>query len=277
MHLAAVNIGVRPGARRHGIGQALLDLALRTTRAAGRTVVSASTTYGPEPLPGPGALTAATGSGRIPADAAATRFALRNGFTFEQVDRYSVVALPVDPARLAALADSARAHAAGYRVLIWQDEVPEQWIDQFAVLESRMSTDAPSGGLDVTEVVWTAQQIREAGERAHAKGRGFLVAAAACGDALAAFTNVEYPLDRPSVVFQHDTLVLREHRGRRLGLLVKTALLAELARIRPGARRLHTWNAQENEHMLAINVALGFAPAGVEANWQRRLATTTVS
>ena len=31
---------------------------------------------------------------------------------------------------------------------------------------------------------------------------------------------------------------------------------------------MHTWNAQENAHMLAINVALGFAPASVDAEWQ---------
>ena len=73
-----------------------------------------------------------------------------------------------------------------------------------------------------------------------------------------------------SCAFQEDTLVLREHRGRRLGMLVKTANLARLAEVQPGARRIGTWNAEENAHMLAINVALGFRPAGVWAAWQRR-------
>ncbi len=68
--------------------------------------------------------------------------------------------------------------------------------------------------------------------------------------------------------------MLREHRGRSLGLLVKVAVLDELARSRPSARRVHTWNAEENRHMLAINVALGFAPAGVEAEWQLVLDTS---
>ncbi|MCR1984546.1 hypothetical protein NSA53_20145, partial [Cellulosimicrobium cellulans] len=104
----------------------------------------------------------------------------------------------------------------------------------------------------------------------HARGRGYVVAAAedTTSGTLAAFSMVAYPRDRPEVVFQEDTLVLSEHRGRSLGLLVKVAVLDELARSRPSARRVHTWNAEENRHMLAINVALGFAPAGVEAEWQ---------
>ncbi|MDF9876540.1 hypothetical protein [Cellulosimicrobium cellulans] len=51
-------------------------------------------------------------------------------------------------------------------------------------------------------------------------------------------------------------------------MLVKVAVLDELARARPSSRRVHTWNAQENAHMLAINDALGFAPASVDAEWQ---------
>ena len=33
--------------------------------------------------------------------------------------------------------------------------------------------------------------------------------------------------------------------------------------------RVITFNAAENDHMLAINVALGFRPAGYDGEWQR--------
>ena len=33
--------------------------------------------------------------------------------------------------------------------------------------------------------------------------------------------------------------------------------------------RVITFNAAENGHMLAINVALGFRPAGYDGEWQR--------
>lgn len=39
----------------------------------------------------------------------------------------------------------------------------------------------------------------------------------------------------------------------------------------PAARSVLTWNAVENQHMLAINTLLGFKPAGYEGEWQKRL------
>ena len=68
---------------------------------------------------------------------------------------------------------------------------------------------------------------------------------------------------------QDDTLVLKEHRGHRLGMLLKVANLEFLQRERPGHPAVTTFNAAENEHMLAVNDALGFVPVrvggGVEA------------
>ena len=90
-------------------------------------------------------------------------------------------------------------------------------------------------------------------------------------DELAAYTVVEFTDSRPESMIQDDTLVLPEHRGRRLGMLVKSRLLETLTSVRPQARRIHTWNAEENAHMLAINVALGYRPASVSAQWQLRL------
>jgi hypothetical protein len=55
---------------------------------------------------------------------------------------------------------------------------------------------------------------------------------------------------------------------------VKTApyVMESLARDAwPAARSVITWNASENRHMLAINISLGFKPAGFEGEWQKRL------
>lgn len=70
---------------------------------------------------------------------------------------------------------------------------------------------------------------------------------------------------------QEDTLVHRDHRGHRLGMLAKAVQLQALAGLRPTVRRISTWNAEENSWMLAINVALGFRPAGGSGVWQRRV------
>lgn len=52
---------------------------------------------------------------------------------------------------------------------------------------------------------------------------------------------------------------------------MKADLLTRLRELRPDARRLHTWNASENDHMLSINVALGFEVRTVVAAWQKKL------
>lgn len=41
---------------------------------------------------------------------------------------------------------------------------------------------------------------------------------------------------------------------------------------RDGTARVHTWNAAENVHMLAINAALGFREVGAQGGWQLRAA-----
>ena len=62
--------------------------------------------------------------------------------------------------------------------------------------------------------------------------------------------------------------MLREHRGHRLGALVKVANLERLLAEAPDARRVHTWNADENTHMNAINDAMGFVPRQRESIWR---------
>jgi GNAT superfamily N-acetyltransferase len=269
-HVAVVYVGVHPDRRREGIGSALFDAGLRIAREAGRRVVLSDSSYAVEPPPGPDALAAPTGSGRIPADHDATRFALARGFALEQVQRHSVLDVPVPPGVLDPLRPDV---GDDYRTHLMRDVYDERWLDQLAVLKTRMSTDAPRAGLELDEDPWDADRVRAAADDVRARGQGFLAAVVehVPTGTLAGFSMVEFPLDKPPVVFQGDTLVLREHRGRRLGMLAKIAVLDALPAVRPHAARIHTWNAQENAHMLAINVALGYRQASVDAEWQRSL------
>ena len=61
-----------------------------------------------------------------------------------------------------------------------------------------------------------------------------------------------------------DTLVAKAHRGHRLGMLVKVLNLRRLQKDHPEVELVVTFNAVENDHMLAINVALGFRAAGYD-------------
>ena len=87
---------------------------------------------------------------------------------------------------------------------------------------------------------------------------------------LAAFSVLQFSDEKPWLAEQDDTLVVKDHRGKRLGMLVKISNLRRLARKHPSVERVLTFNAAENQHMLAINEALGFRPAGYDGEWQRR-------
>ena len=276
-HLGYLEIYADPDRVRQGVGRALLEAAEALGAEHDRTTVIAWSEQAGEPSPDtPGVLQPPTGSGRIHPDDAGANFALRHGYVLEQAERYSVLSLPVEPALLDRLQDDAAEHAgADYRLVSWTDRCPDEWVDQVAVLETRMSTDAPLAELDMQEAPWDADRIRTWEKQVADAHDGYALTAAEHAETrtLAAFTILRYPLDRPEIVFQEDTLVLHEHRGRRLGMLVKTENLRRLRELRPEAARVHTWNAEENAFMLSINVALGFRPTGVIGTWQKKSAT----
>ena len=272
-HLSHTDVEVLPARRRAGAGTALLTDLERTLAGAGRTTLIDYVGAGPEPEPGPGALQAPTGNGRVAADAASSRFALAHGWVLEQVARHSVLAVPDDLARFAALREEALA-AAGpeYRLHTWRDDIPEQWLDAMAVLFSRMVTDAPSGALAYEPEPWDAERVRRwlrwtvVDRQEHVT---IVVAEHVPTGVLAAHTELAVSTPDEPYAFQQATLVRADHRGRRLGMAVKAANVLFTREHFPALRRVHTDNAEENAPMLAINVALGFVPAGVHAVWQK--------
>jgi hypothetical protein len=62
---------------------------------------------------------------------------------------------------------------------------------------------------------------------------------------------------RPAVAAQEDTSVLAPHRGHRLGLRLKLAMLDWLRAERAEVESVDTWNVPRNAPMIAINDALG--------------------
>ncbi len=270
-----VFVAVHPEYRRRGIGRRLLAEAEALTVSRGRTSLQAWSEHpaGFE-LEGPDVVKAETGIGALPAASPAVRFAGACGFRLEQVERCSSMPIPADPGRLADQVAAAATKAGGsYRLVEWADHCPPDYLDHYAALRQRMSTDVPLGELDYEEEAWDAARVRH--QEANLKrmnGRSLVVAArhVPTGE-LVGHTVLEWFPEQPEVVYQEDTLVLRAHRGHQLGLWIKARNLQRLAETWPRGRRLYTWNAAENSHMLDINTALGFAPAGYEAAWQKRL------
>jgi GNAT superfamily N-acetyltransferase len=268
--LASCIVVVHPDHRGQGIGTALAGWATSTARAEGRTSLLTYVDIGPEGADGD-TLAPASGNGRVSADLPGVRMARKLGLTLQIVERRSRLDLPVPPETVARFEAEARAAAGdAYRIHTWAAPTPEAWIAQYAALEQALADDEPRGGLDLESDVWDADRIRVEEAAIAAKGDQYVVTAAehvATGE-LVAITMLLWNDQKPDHTDQESTVVLKAHRGHRLGMLVKAVNLREHARLCPGAQRVYTWNNEENPHMLAINVALGFAPAGGSANFQ---------
>jgi hypothetical protein len=89
---------------------------------------------------------------------------------------------------------------------------------------------------------------------------------------LAGFTVLSVPPQRHRAPAQFATLVLREHRGHGLGMLLKLANLRFLLAERPGHPSITTFNAEENRYMLDVNEAMGYVPVSNESAWRKDLA-----
>jgi GNAT superfamily N-acetyltransferase len=255
LHLVTCELWVHPDHRRRGAGTALLAALEARAAADGRMTVMVDQDE-PAHL---GTLSPG--------------FAVTHGYKCAQRDLRRDLAVPVDPALLAELDADCAAHAHGYRVVTWRDRCPDRYVEDRALLGRRMSTDIPLGDLAYEEEYWDAARVRGREDIAAASDRTLLAAAALHEDTdrLVAFTEIQLPRGAPTKAYQWDTLVLAEHRGHRLGTLVKLANLRQLAAGSPATTMVSTYNAEDNGPMIAVNERLGAVVTGTLMEWQKHL------
>jgi RimJ/RimL family protein N-acetyltransferase len=168
---------------------------------------------------------------------------------------------------VSSLRETAAGAAAGYSLAHWAGATPPGRLDGVAALLNAMNDALRAQGAE--DAAWDAGRVRERADSflALAGVRRYSVAAIhdATG-AMAARTQLEVDPASPEWGRQAITAVTRPHRGRRLGLLVKAAMLGWLADAEPGLERIETGNAGVNAHMIAVNEALGFEI--LEPGWQ---------
>lgn len=268
--VAIVTVELLPRVWGLGIARAILPHVETVAREHGRTVLQ---NWTEQPAADGPRLDSPTGYGSVPDDHTA-RFLRRSGFALEQVYRVSHLALDADTQKRSRwLYDRAAADSSDYRTVQWTLPTPSEHLDGYAWAKSRMSTDAPSAGLIADEERWDGDRVRRMEDRFRQMGQHVQVTAALhiSSGQIAAFTELGIGVDPVSTTHQHDTLVLREHRGHRLGLLIKSAALLSWADAAPRSPRVITYNAEENIPMLSINEALGFTASAYEGAWKKEL------
>jgi GNAT superfamily N-acetyltransferase/RimJ/RimL family protein N-acetyltransferase len=233
-----LDLFVHPASRRGGIGGALLRHTAERAAAHGRSALAAEALQ----------------------DSAGAAFAAAVGATPGLVEARRVLALGEIPAgRIAVLREQAARAAAGYSLVSWQGRTPDRYLAGFAEVLNA-ANDMPRD-VGEEEEVWDAERVREQvdGLRARRGSNVYTIAAlhTASGE-MSALTDVEADPESPQWGFQLLTAVTRPHRGHRLGLLVKTAMLEWLAVAEPRLERIVTGNAAVNQHMIAINEQLGY-------------------
>jgi GNAT superfamily N-acetyltransferase len=269
--VCSLNVEVVERHRARGVGTALLTHAERLATGSGHTVLQTDVMH---PVRSGGRrLASPSGFGDVSADDAGVRFLLAHGYDLQIIARASFLDLPAEEPHIHRHREAAiTAAGAGYVTHSWVGTTPERWLGGLAHLKTRMIVEEPSAGLDVVAETWDVQRVRARDDRIDDAGRMLLTTVVEELDThgLVGFTELDLPADRSRPVAQSDTLVLPEHRGHRLGMLLKVRNLEQLRDVNPASRLVYTFNAEENRHMLDVNEALGFRSVGIEGSWRKQ-------
>lgn len=173
----------------------------------------------------------------------------------------------LDLIAVSALRGDAERAAAGYRVEGWVGRTPEHRLADLGRLIETLN-DAPLGGLDYDDERWDAERVARRDRFVEvARLRLHVLLAFAADGTPAGYTEVAVSEDG-TYGWQWGTGVDPEHRGHRLGLLLKAAMVERLRAQEPALRVVSTWNAAENQHMIRINELLGYVPVDQATEWQ---------
>ncbi|WBQ03114.1 GNAT family N-acetyltransferase [Kribbella sp. CA-293567] len=251
LNLAWIEVEVHPEHRGRGIGSELVRYAEQLAGELGRT------SFG-------------IGAWDLPkADA----FVKRHGFEQKAVEvnrRQDLTNL--DWTTVQKLYDEAVLASADYEVVRIVGELPDDLLDGMVAVTASIN-DAPKDDLAIEDEIFTPERLRayEASRRGHEQTVYRVIARHRTTGEPAGHSVVTVERERPHIAEQHDTAVSRDHRGHRLGALVKTAMLLWLREAEPAVTQLDTWNAESNNHMIGINEQLGYFIVARTIDYQKTL------
>ncbi len=274
--LATLGVVVRRDRRREGIGSALHASALEVARQNGRSSIQAWTWEPPMTAVDGIELAAETGNGGVDANSSEAQFLTKHGYVLGQVERISRLDLPEFDEATERRDSALKNKHPDYEVITIRNDVPVRLFAGIAELCTAMASDTPTGAMDLEDELWDADRVSDFMDEVKAGDREQLLTVVRHipSKRLVAFTRFFRDKSLLEVAHQWETLVLGEHRGRGLGMLMKVVNHAAVGEFWPEAQRLVTGNASENSHMRTINDALGFEPYAVNGLWELRLRGT---
>jgi GNAT superfamily N-acetyltransferase len=219
---------VHPDHRRHGIGRRLMDAAEAATDRPRLRAPAWAGTAGEHAVP-------------------------HFGYTRQgshEVRRLRV-ATP-QPSELVAAAEEA---AREYDLERFTGRCPDELLGDVQLLREVIN-DAPEPGEWEAYPPERIRRYEETLARQHQTPYTIIARHRPTGEAAAITMLCVHEL-RPTIAAQEDTSVVAAHRGRRLGLRLKLAMLDWLRATRPEVEYVDTWNVPGNAPMIAINDALG--------------------
>ena len=248
---ADTDIQVHPDHRRRGAGKALLAATLDVMEAEGRTSLL------PASIKGPGN----------------TAFWERMGAPLGLVERESRLWLAdTEPDLMRSWVERRAERAPGYELVHWRGRTPTEHLEPVRALTEAMN-DAPLDDLDFEDDVWTIDDLVAHDEWQLARGRLPWVSIVLSPDGEpAGMTVVRIQTHRPRFAGQGDTIVMEAHRNRGIGRWLKGDMWLRIRTDAPKVEAIDTGNAESNDPMLGINVAMGFKPLAQWGVWQASVA-----
>jgi GNAT superfamily N-acetyltransferase len=249
--LAWLNLHVHPDLRERGIGREVMSFLETHAQELGRTNL------------GTDAWDRSRGVG----------FALARHYDKKSqaiVRRQDLAVLDLEEIRR--MRDEAISHAPGYELLRLRGQVPDEMLEDYCQVAASIN-DAPLDDLDMEDEDYNPQRMRDHEQAMAERGIDLyrVVARNRETGELGGHTAMMLERRDPEVGMQEDTAVAPAHRGRRLGTALKADMLLWLAEVEPQVSLVETWNAESNDHMIAINERLGYRVVARELQFQKRV------
>ncbi len=159
--------------------------------------------------------------------------------------------------------------AGDYEVRLLRSPIPDEFVEK-AVKVAGVMNNAPMEDLEEDPLEWTVEEWRELELNESKRGRevlGYFAIHKATGD-FVGYSNVAYQSLHPAIAYQWDTGVDPQHQNRGLGRWLKASMIEVLLDEYPDIEIIETENAESNDPMLNINIAMGYKPAHEQIIYQ---------